>query len=49
MNLLGPDDHDQIMHAYGPNAGRLRELKKRFDTQGVFTAIPLPREPQPED
>jgi Berberine and berberine like len=41
-NLLGPDDHDQITHAYGPNAGRLRELKKRFDPQGMFTAIPLP-------
>ena len=49
VNLLGPDDHDQITHAYGPNAGQLRELKKRFDPQGVFTAIPLPREPQPED
>jgi FAD/FMN-containing dehydrogenase len=47
VNLLGPDDRDQITHAYGPNAGRLRELKNRFDPQGVFTAIPLP--PQPAD
>ena len=39
-NLLGADDHDQITHAYGPNAIRLRQLKKRFDPQDVFTAIP---------
>jgi FAD/FMN-containing dehydrogenase len=47
-NLLGPDDHDQITHAYGPNAVRLRQLKKRFDPEVVFTAIPLPPDPQPE-
>jgi hypothetical protein len=41
-NLLGPDDHDQIRDAYGPNADRLRELKKRFDPEGTFRAIPLP-------
>ncbi|MFG1605031.1 FAD-binding oxidoreductase [Actinoplanes sp. NPDC049265] len=41
-NLLGPDHHEQIRDAYGPNAHRLRELKQRFDPDGVFAAIPLP-------
>lgn len=46
-NLLGPDDHDQIAHAYGPNAGRLRAAITRFDPDGVFSAIPLPPDPTP--
>jgi FAD/FMN-containing dehydrogenase len=41
-NLLGPDDHDQIAHAYGPNAGRLLAAKNRYDPDNVFSAIPLP-------
>jgi hypothetical protein len=41
-NLLGPDDHDQIAHAYGPNTGRLLAAKARLDPDGVFSAIPLP-------
>jgi FAD/FMN-containing dehydrogenase len=41
-NLLGPDDHDQIAHAYGPNTARLLAVKGRLDPDGVFAAIPLP-------
>jgi FAD/FMN-containing dehydrogenase len=41
-NLLGPDEHEQIAHAYGPNAARLLAAKARFDPDGVFTAIGIP-------
>lgn len=42
-NLLGPDSHDQIAHAYGTNAPRLLAAKATYDPTGAFTAIPLPR------
>ncbi|MFE0420022.1 FAD-binding oxidoreductase [Streptomyces tendae] len=41
-NLLGRDETAQIAHAYGPNAARLLEVKRRFDPDNVFQAIPLP-------
>jgi len=41
-NLLRPDDRDQIAHAYGGNAARLRAVKARYDPEHVFTATPLP-------
>jgi FAD binding domain/Berberine and berberine like len=42
-NLLGPDDSDQIAAAYGANGQRLREIKKKFDPENIFSsAIPLP-------
>jgi hypothetical protein len=41
-NLLGPHAYDQIAHAYGPNAARLRAAKARFDPAEMFSAIPLP-------
>jgi FAD/FMN-containing dehydrogenase len=44
-NLLGPSDHDQIAHAYGPNAGRILAAKSRYDPDHVFSAIPLPPDP----
>jgi len=40
-NLLGPDEHQQIKHAYGGNAARLLAVKRQFDPDNVFTAIPL--------
>ena len=41
-NLLGPDEAEQIAHAYGPNTERLLAVKRRFDPDHVFRAIPLP-------
>lgn len=41
-NLLGPDEAPRIAHAYGPNTDRLLALKRRFDPDHVFRAIPLP-------
>ncbi|MFE0923478.1 FAD-binding oxidoreductase [Streptomyces nigra] len=44
-NLLGSDEVAQITYAYGPNAERLLALKRRFDPDRVFRAIPLPVQP----
>jgi FAD/FMN-containing dehydrogenase len=41
-NLLGPDDREQIAYAYGGNLARLQDIKRRFDPDHVFSAIPLP-------
>jgi FAD/FMN-containing dehydrogenase len=41
-NILGPDEHEQIAHTYGDNIVRLRRVKRVFDPDGVFSAIPLP-------
>jgi len=41
--LLHAHDYEQTAHAYGANTGRLLQLKRLFDPQGVFTsAISLP-------
>jgi hypothetical protein len=37
-NLLGPDDVEQLVLAYGANTGRLRELKRRYDPDDVFAS-----------
>lgn len=42
VNLLGPDEADQIAHAYGNNAARLMAVKARVDPNGMFAATPLP-------
>jgi FAD/FMN-containing dehydrogenase len=41
-NLLGPDEAARIAHAYGPNTERLLAVKRHFDPDNVFRAIPLP-------
>jgi FAD/FMN-containing dehydrogenase len=42
-NLLAPQHQAQADHAYGPNARRLKALKRRFDPHNTFaSAIPLP-------
>ncbi|WAC92345.1 FAD-binding oxidoreductase [Mycobacterium sp. Aquia_213] len=41
-NMLGPGEHEQIAHAYGSNAARLRTAKEQFDPDGVFSGIGLP-------
>jgi FAD/FMN-containing dehydrogenase len=42
-NMLGPDDDEQTAHAYGTNLGRLQQVKRLYDPDGVFTsAISLP-------
>ncbi|MFE5211967.1 FAD-binding oxidoreductase [Streptomyces sp. NPDC056600] len=41
-NLLGPGETARIAHAYGPNTDRVLALKRRFDPDDVFRAIPLP-------
>jgi FAD/FMN-containing dehydrogenase len=41
-NLLGTDEAAQIAHAYGPNTERVLALKRRFDPDDTFHAIPLP-------
>jgi FAD/FMN-containing dehydrogenase len=38
-NLLGADEPERVRPAFGPNAGRLAEIKRRYDPDGVFRAI----------
>jgi hypothetical protein len=37
-NLLGPDEGERVRLAYGANAERLSNLKRRYDTDGVFAS-----------
>jgi FAD/FMN-containing dehydrogenase len=42
VNLLTPQDADQVSQAYGPNTSRLLAIKARVDPDHVFAATPLP-------
>jgi FAD/FMN-containing dehydrogenase len=37
-NFLTPNDHEQVESAYGNNARRLRDLKRKFDPDNVFSS-----------
>jgi FAD/FMN-containing dehydrogenase len=39
-NLLGAGDRDRAFLGYGPNSSRLLDIKRRFDPDGVFSAVP---------
>jgi FAD/FMN-containing dehydrogenase len=41
-NLLGPEERDRIVLGYGGNIVRLRDAKRRWDPDCIFSAIPLP-------
>lgn len=41
-NLIGPAQRSQADAAYGPNAARLLDIKRRWDSASRFTATPLP-------
>lgn len=36
INFLNEDEVDRIADAYGPNYGRLREIKTRYDPNNLF-------------
>jgi hypothetical protein len=42
-NLLGPDEHEQIAHAYGSNLSRLQKVKHDYDPENFFKGISIPR------
>ncbi len=37
-NLLGPEEVERTAAAFGPNADRLRRIKKQYDPERVFHA-----------
>lgn len=42
VNLLAPDESDQIANAYGPNRDRLLAAKYTYDPDEIFRATPMP-------
>jgi hypothetical protein len=41
-NLLGPEERDRIALSYGDNIAKLRDVKRRWDPDCIFSATPLP-------
>jgi FAD/FMN-containing dehydrogenase len=41
-NLLGPDEHSQIEHAFGINLPRLQAIKQKYDKHNIFKGISIP-------
>ena len=41
-NLLGPEECARSLLSYGGNIARLRDVKRHWDPDGVFSATPLP-------
>jgi FAD binding domain len=41
-NLLGPEEHDRSVLSYGGNIAKLRDVKRHWDPDCIFSATPLP-------
>lgn len=42
INLLGPEEQEQIAHAYGANLSSLQQVKQQYDPGNFFKGIAIP-------